>query len=401
MTQRHLRIALYSHDTMGLGHMRRNLLLAEELAAGPLRPNVLLLSGSREVTRFAISRGIDVVSLPALYKDSSATYHARSLDMSLEDVIALRSATIQGALQAYDPDVFVVDNVPRGAVRELDDTLDALQRRGHTRCVLGLRDILDDALHVRTEWARADNFATVQRHFDAIWVYGDRAVADLGEEYAFPADVAARMRYTGYLDQRSRLESGVNAPSRPDVAVDDRTVLCMLGGGQDGLALAEAFAATDVPRHLRGVLVTGPLMAASRRDALMQAAAANPRLTVTDFIGNPAAAIRAAHAVVTMGGYNAICDVLSVRARALVVPRVAPRMEQLIRAQRLAARGLVDMMHPDDVTPRTLARWISAPGPRGGMQAVRMHSPQRLHTLLADVLAHASPRAVEVVRHAS
>ena len=399
MTQRQLRIALYSHDTMGLGHMRRNLLLAEELAAGPMQPNVLLISGSREVTRFAVSRGIDVISLPALYKDASATYHARSLDVSLDEVIALRSATILGALRAFDPDLFVVDNVPRGAVRELDATLHYLRRRGRTRCVLGLRDILDDALHVRAEWTRADNFTTVQRNFDTIWVYGDQGVADVAEEYAFPADLASRMRYTGYLDQRSRLAA--HAAGTPVDHVDEHTVLCMLGGGQDGMALAEAFANTTFAAPLRGLLVTGPLMAAPRREALMQAAARNPRLRVVDFIGNPVAAMRAARSVITMGGYNGICDVLSVRARALVVPRVVPRMEQLIRAQRLSARGLVDMMHPDDVSADTLAAWITSDAPRRAARPVRMHTPQGFHELLVDALAAVPMRAPVAVRHAS
>lgn len=405
MTQHPLRIALYSHDTMGLGHMRRNLLLAEELAASPSHPNVLLISGSREVTRFAVARGIDVISLPALYKDASAVYHARSLDVSLEDVVAIRSATILGALRAYDPDLFVVDNVPRGAVRELDATMTYLRHRGRTRCVLGLRDILDDARHVRKEWTRGDNYTAVQRNFDTIWVYGDRSVADVAQEYSFPADVAARIRYTGYLDQRARVAS--NAPTAADAPVDADTVLCMLGGGQDGKALAELFARTPFPAHLRGLLVTGPLMSAAGREAITDAVAHNPRVQMVEFIGNPTAAIRNAHAVITMGGYNSVCDVLSSGARALVVPRVTPRTEQLIRAQRLAARGLVDMLHPDDVTPDALADWIARPvAPSSRRSAVRMHTAARMHALLSDALGTAPRRptvrrTVEVAAHAS
>ena len=392
MTQRHLRIALYSHDTMGLGHMRRNLLLAEELAGSPLRPNILLLSGSREVTRFALARGIDVVSLPALYKDSSAAYHARSLDVPLDDLIALRSATILGALKAFEPDLFVVDNVPRGAVRELDASMNFLRRRGRTRCVLGLRDILDDARDVRAEWTRAENYSAVRRNFDMIWVYGDQSVADLSLEYGFPSDIAARVRYTGYLDQRVRTAS--NAPSADAEGVDGNTVLCMLGGGQDGLALAEAFARTHFNAPLTGLLVTGPMMSPARRDALTTAAAGNPRLRVVEFIGNPMAAVRAARAVITMGGYNSVCDVLSSGARALVVPRVVPRTEQLIRAERLSARGLIDMMHPDEVTPESLRHWIASPVADMPPAAVRMHTTAGLHALLSDTLSVAPMRTV-------
>jgi predicted glycosyltransferase len=404
MTHRQLRIALYSHDTMGLGHMRRNLLLAEELASSPLKPNVLLLSGSREVTRFAVARGIDVISLPALYKDASATYHARSLEVSLDDLIALRSATILGALRAFQPDLFVVDNVPRGAVRELDPALSYLRRTGRTRCVLGLRDILDDARDVRTEWTRADNYAAVQQNFDTVWVYGDQSVADLSEEYSFPEAIASRLRYTGYLDQRARVAS--HAATTAAERLDGDAVLCMVGGGQDGLALAQAFARTEFPAPLYGVLVSGPLMSQAGRDVLLATAARNPRLRVLEFIGNPAAAIASAHSVVTMGGYNAVCDVLSSQARALVVPRVTPRTEQLIRAERLAARGLIDVLHPADLSPDALHQWITAPRSRSAPRAVRLHTSAGLHRMLAEALQTAPRRAVvrhvaSEVRHAS
>src|SRR5687768_11680955 len=41
--RRKLRIALYSHDTMGIGHMRRNQLIAEAFAATAAKPNILLI----------------------------------------------------------------------------------------------------------------------------------------------------------------------------------------------------------------------------------------------------------------------------------------------------------------------------------------------------------------------
>src|SRR2546430_10766261 len=43
-------------------------------------------------------------------------------------------------------------------------------------------------------------------HYDAIWIYGDPAVYDPVQEYGLPDYIAARARYTGYLDQRPRLE---------------------------------------------------------------------------------------------------------------------------------------------------------------------------------------------------
>ena len=53
------RIALYSHDTMGLGHIRRTSLLARALRRPPLNAHVLLLSGIRESGAYPLPDGID------------------------------------------------------------------------------------------------------------------------------------------------------------------------------------------------------------------------------------------------------------------------------------------------------------------------------------------------------
>lgn len=404
MPPQHTRIALYSHDSMGLGHMRRNMLLAEELASSPLQPSVLLISGSREIARFGVTRGIDVVSLPSLYKDESAQYHARWLDIPFRELVALRSSTILGALKSFDPDVFVVDNVPRGAGGELDAALEHMRRRGRTRCVLGLRDILDDARDVRLEWGKAENFAAVRRNFDAIWVYGDKSVTDTAVEYDFPVEIARRIRYTGFLDQRVRSAAATDPTA--SVSANAQMVLCMLGGGQDGLALAESFIAAELPAQFRKTLVTGPMMASEQRDRLYDRAATEDHLCIVEFLNDPAAAMRASHSVITMGGYNTVCDVLSHGPRALIVPRVTPRTEQLIRATRLADRGLLDMLHPAAATPAALSTWICGHDRRTGRQAVRMHTTAGLHGLLDDAMAldpavRLHPARALEVRHAS
>ena len=136
------RIALYSHDTMGLGHIRRNTLIAQTLIQPPLSAQVLLVSGIRESGAFALPPGIDSITLPAYRKRPDGNYTARALDMPLEQLVALRSQTILAALTAFAPQLLIVDNVPRGALSELDTVLPTMRARG-THIVLGLRDIID------------------------------------------------------------------------------------------------------------------------------------------------------------------------------------------------------------------------------------------------------------------
>jgi predicted glycosyltransferase len=167
-SSRRCRLALYSHDTMGLGHLRRNLLITQTLAHSALQVDILMIGGVREANAYTMPDGVDCLSLPALRKEFDGRYRARSLDIPLQQLIAVRASTICAALEAFRPDALIVDNVPRGAVSELEPALAQLRARGDSRCVLGLRDVLDDPMTVQHEWRRAANEEAIREYYDAV-----------------------------------------------------------------------------------------------------------------------------------------------------------------------------------------------------------------------------------------
>jgi predicted glycosyltransferase len=405
------RVALYSHDTMGLGHMRRNLLLAQALQRSELKAIVLMIAGAREASLLTATAGVDCVALPSLRKDGGGQYHPRHLAVSLDELLALRARTAGAALEAFAPDVLIVDNVPRGALRELDPVLESLRARGRTRLVLGLRDVLDEPATLQGEWARAQNQDAVRSYYDAVWVYGDPAVYDPVHEYGFAPDVAAKVRYTGYLDQRARLAFARRRGKDPLAALGwsrDRLVLCLVGGGQDGADLAEAFVEADLPAGTNGLLVTGPCMPAAVRGRLVRHVASNPNRRVVSFVHEPTRLVRRADRVVAMGGYNTVYEVLSFEKPALIVPRVKPRREQLIRAERLQALGLVDVLHPTDLSPRALTAWLASECPPGrpARQRIDFNGLARVPLLLEELLGLRPPlpprrQAAGKVHHAA
>lgn len=356
---------------MGLGHKRRNLLIAQTLGASKLKADILLISGMRDASDLPTPEGVDSLTLPALHKRADGQYEARRLGMALEDIIRLRSQIILTAIQNFQPDVLIVDNVPRGAVRELDATLDYvrlsnLREPSHTtRCILGLRDILDTPAKVKKDWQRSDNIEAIRRYYDTIWVYGDPNVYDLRKEYQFPFDITTKMRPLGYLDQRARLNyvnPAVQANlERLDLPSDSDIILCVVGGGQDGAALAKAFAEATLPANATGVLLTGPFMPADIQQYLYAQAEQNPQLRIIDYLEEPTLLIERASRVISMGGYNTTCEILSFQKPALIVPRVAPRLEQWIRTKHLQQQGLVDLLHPKSVSAKALSHWLQQP----------------------------------------
>lgn len=374
------RIALYSHDTMGLGHVRRNMLLAQALSAAPLHAEVLLISGIREAGAFALPPGVDSVTLPAYRKLPDGRYRPRALGQDLARLVALRALTIRAALSGFAPDLLVVDNVPRGAMRELDTVLASLDRR-RTRVVLGLRDVVDEPAAVQRQWQRERNVEALHRHYDAIWVYGDEALSGGTAAYGLDAVLRRKLVTVGYLDQSRRLEAATAPrPGRP-------YALCLLGGGQDGQPLAEAFVQARLPQGLRGIVVAGAMMPAPARERLHALAAQRADMQVLDFVAEPLGLMREASAIVAMGGYNTTTEILSLEQRALIVPRVRPREEQWIRARRLAELGLVDCLHPDQLSAERLAAWLAAPGrPRRAREVLDFGGLERVCALSRQLL---------------
>src|SRR5438309_1274215 len=323
------------------------------------------------------------------FGDVLRALNPRFLDVSDQELIALRDGVIRDAIKTFEPDVLLVDHLPLGAGGELVRTLERLRKRGRTRCVLGLREVLQDRETVRRTWTAQGYVAAMRHYYDAIWIYGDPAVFDPVREYDVFAAVADKVRYTGYLDQRPRLDfAGPQAAQLVADLLPGTLALCVVGGGVDGHALAEAFVQTELPADTSGLVVTGPYMPSEQRERLRHAAERQARCQVLEFLPDPVPLLGRADRVIAMGGYNTICEVLSFEKHALIVPRVDPEPEQWIRAQRLAELGLIDVLHPSELTSRALALWLArdlgpAPAARTRIDIGGLH---RIPSLLGELL---------------
>jgi predicted glycosyltransferase len=381
------RIALYSHDTVGLGHLRRNLLIAQTLAGSPVGATVLVIAGATEANLFPRPCGVDYLTLPAIRKEESS-YESRSLDVPLDELLRLRSQTIRAALRSFEADLLVVDKVPCGVISELVPALRELRRNGRTLCVLGLRDVLDDPAMVRREWSALRYEEAIREFYEEIWVYGDAKVYDVVREYGLSADVARKIRYVGYFDRREQDEPCEEPPSHGllEQLPAGPFVLCTVGGGQDGAELGRAFTAIRLPEGLHGLLLSGPFMPRETHRALRRAEARHPRMRVIDVTSAATELLRRAVRVISMGGHNTVSELVSFEKPALVVPRVRPRREQLIRAERFRELGLVDLCLPEELSRDRLEAWLAGPAPRPDRDRIDLGGRERLRGLVQELL---------------
>ncbi len=343
MTPPPARVLLYSHDSFGLGHLRRCRALGGALTGARPDLTTLIISGSPIIGAFEFPERVDFVRVPGVIKLRDGAYTPTKLTVETADAFRLRAELIEETARVFRPDLLIVDKEPLGLRGELTQTLRAAKDAG-TRIVLGLRDVLDDAEALDQEWARKNVGPALADLYDEVWIYGVRDIFDPLAGLTLPPGLDARTRYTGYL-RRDTTAIGRGQPRTP--LPDAPYVLVTTGGGGDGEGLIDwALAAyehfgDDLPP---AVFVLGPFMDPAAQESFLARAAALPEVSATIFDAEMERIVERAGGVIAMGGYNTFCEILSFDKPAVIVPREKPRREQWIRAARAQELGLARML---------------------------------------------------------
>jgi predicted glycosyltransferase len=349
------RILIYSHDTFGLGHLRRCRAIAHSMVERFKGLSVLILSGSPIIGSFDYRARVDFVRIPGVIKLYNGEYTSLGLHIELEQTMAMRSAIIRQTAETFAPNLFLVDKEPLGLKSEVRDTLTMLKARG-TKLALGLRDVMDDPDMLAAEWERKEVLPALENLYDEIWVYGLEQICNPLAGIDVSAAVSRKMIYTGYLPRSLPQATTI----RPAIEMSEPYVLVTAGGGGDGEDMIDWVldAYTLEPDLPYGaLLVLGPFMQPALQRRLQDRVARLDRVKVITFDTHMEILMDEAVGVVAMGGYNTFCEILSLDKRALIVPRSKPRREQLIRATRASELGLVRMLDGDgDRDPAVMAR---------------------------------------------
>jgi predicted glycosyltransferase len=347
-------ILMYSHDTYGLGHIRRSLAIASHIRAPHI--NILILTGSHLAGRFDFPQGIDFVRIPGMIKMTNEEYLPLSIKINPGHAMEIRKSIIKTTAKTFQPRLFIIDKEPMGLKKEVLSTLRWIKRSlPHARTVLGLRDIMDDAETIRGDWEARGTYEVLDTLYSEIWVYGNQSFYDPIEEYAIPPSVSRKIQFVGYIPRISPADDSVEEfREEYGISGDRKLVLVTAGGGGDGYGLMDAYLAMlesgPQPPPFQSVLVTGPFMPVERRHNVFARAERMGAIAFL-FFRRMEKILSAADLVVSMGGYNTLCETLSQGTVTLVIPRETPRKEQLIRAEIFREQGLVDYLPWRNLTP--------------------------------------------------
>ena len=353
------RLVVYSHDTFGLGNIRRMLLICQHLLDSNPELSILFLSGSPMIHSFRIPDRLDYIKLPCLSRNECERISVKYLRAEISEIMKLRSDMILAAVANFKPDLLLVDKKPYGVKNELQGALRYLKTYlPETKIALVLRDILDCPEATTKVWEKNRYYKAIQSLYDQVFVLGQSEVFNLGEEYRFPASVREKVRFCGYTKRETIHKSRDMVRKELQLHNEEKLILVTPGGGDDGYHLLETYISAleymPVDYHIRSLIICGPGLPQPQKELIDRASAKYPHVMVHEFTDDMISYMNAADVVISMGGYNTICEILSLKKRAIVIPRVKPVKEQWIRSERMSRLGLFKAIHPDHLTPQGL-----------------------------------------------
>ncbi|TBR60940.1 glycosyltransferase [Westiellopsis prolifica IICB1] len=358
-----MRLLVYSHDTFGLGNIRRMLAICEHLLSEIQELSILLLSGSPMLHGFRLPQGLDYIKLPCLNRGETDNLAVKYLGTDIDETVKMRADLILSAAVNYKPDLLLVDKKPYGIKNELAPTLDYLQAKlPQTHFVLLLRDILDTPAKTIAQWHKDGYYEAIQKFYHLLLIVGMPEVFNLPQEYQFPAAVIQKTHFCGYIRKPPGRKQPDTIRDELQLTPDDKLVLVTPGGGEDGFQLIDTYLASlkllRDKQHIKSLIICGPQMPTQHRQALYQTAKNYPQVQMGEFTDDLMSYVAVADVVVSMAGYNTICEIFSASKPAVVVPRIKPSQEQFMRSQRMYQLGCFETIHPDELTPAILMQKV-------------------------------------------
>jgi len=379
-------VLLYVQHLLGIGHLRRSLRIVDALTREGVR--VTLISGGEPFAELARTSAQRMVQLPPIRAhDAGFKMLVGEMGRPINDELrTARRSALLGAFAEEQPDALLIEAFPFGrrAFRfELDGLIEAAWSRHPRPLVLcSLRDIVvapSDPQRLKEIVERVRNW------FDLVLVHGDPAFIPLEDSFPLASEISDRLIYTGYIAEAD--EAGGAAKSDKTAAKGE--VVVSAGGGAVGGALL--MTAVETRRrgclaHLGWHLLTGPNLPDPEFAAIAKTLPEGALLERyrPDF----PQMLRRCHVSISQAGYNTVLDILAARAPAVVVPFASGReTEQTLRAERLAARGIVQLVSGARLSPERLASAVHrAIAVRPATVAIDIGGARRSAALIANMI---------------
>ncbi|MEL6063170.1 MULTISPECIES: glycosyltransferase [unclassified Methylobacterium] len=328
-----MRVLIAVTHLLGAGHLTRAAALGRAFATAG--HEVMLISGGVPAPLVRLD-SVRLVQLPPLHIVGTAFSTLLKPDGEPADTewLTHRRTVMREAFEGFAPDAVLTELFPFGR-RALAEEFLALVEAANARVprpliLASVRDIL--VASPRPERI-AQAHARVAAFYDAVLVHGDPTLVPLDASWPLDSVTAAKLRYTGYVDEGTR----------PVPAAARAGVLVAAGSGPAGLLLLRAAAdAARLRPDLGWRILAGHGVP---EGALTDIARGLPEHILGRARADYRALLAGAALSVSQSGYNTATDLLAAGTPAVLVPfEAGGETEQRLRAEHLAARGLARIL---------------------------------------------------------
>ncbi|MCU0524363.1 MAG: glycosyl transferase [Elainella sp. Prado103] len=395
------KIMFYCQYLAGMGHLVRSTEIIRSLVPDF---QVCFVNGGQPIAEFELPAQIEVVHLPAILEEAG---ELKAVDASA-DIEVVKQHRIQQLLAVFDrfqPDCLITECFPFSKHRvkfELQPLLDRAKSASHpVRIVCSLRDLVMTQALSPEAWDRKYEKVCnlVNRYYDLILFHGDPQLQTLADFFPLADRLTAEVYYTGYVSQ-SPPETPLGFMDAAHLSQSTPRIVASVGGGRFGYDLLNALKqaspilARSIPHQVYAF--AGPWMPEAQFQALQQGEGSEPvpamtNFTIRRFTPHLIQYMQTADLSISLGGYNTTMNILKTGVRALVFPFISENQagEQSIRAEKLEQLGVLQVVHPADLTGDRLADKIltylqQQPSPHSFNLEGAANSADRLKALLCQ-----------------
>ncbi|MFN7949660.1 MAG: glycosyltransferase [Blastocatellia bacterium] len=349
------KVMFYCQHVLGMGHLIRSL----AVVGGLTDFEVCFINGGEWLSGVVPPAHVEIVNLPPIISDAEfRELQTSDQTLSLDEIKAQRRQMLQSTFAGVQPQALVIEMFPFGRRKFADELLPLLAQArasgSNTKIACSLRDILvskRDQLRFESAACRIAN-----EFFDLVMIHSDPHFQRLEETFSLAGELRCPVVYTGFVAPESQ-------PPASDVLTaenNERLIVVSIGGGRVGSELircaidASKLISNRLPHRL--LIFTGPYLPEAEFEQLRAQAMNLPFVTLQRFTPDLTAILRQADLSLSMAGYNTCLNLIVSGTRAIVYPFTGNNnQEQRIRAEKLRALGLVEIISQDELRPDRLA----------------------------------------------
>lgn len=353
-----MKIAMYWHNGRSLGHTSEVAKISKGLSEK--LPNVKLLGVTGAFKGLdMVSKDMEIVKVPGFenFDTEDGLIFKNKFGVSRNELFDIRSKIINIAINAYQPNFFLVNHEPYGLDGELKQTLLDLK---NCKKILTLRGVIYGAEETNFDYFSKETAEWINETYESILVHTDPEVFNLEEYYDIPKFLHNKIHYVGYLDTQSNVSKN-DARKALGLENEERVFVSSMGGGQGCIKIWEQIVnAIKKNMHLwdKVILITGPYLEQKDYVRLCEAVKQESKVQVLRYSSNMKNWMKASNLFIGAAGANMLTEILSTQCNSIVIPRQISESEQLIHAGLLEKRKAVRMCTLEDIYQGKLDKMV-------------------------------------------